>query len=235
MKIELPNAYLTDKELTTKYRKLAAKADARIRRIEARIGQAKFKGIENYAYAAAKRMVSNHIGLSDGKPRFDRDISQLPRGQKEIMLGHVEQFIDYDTSTLRGYNRLWKNRTDTFNLNHETNISVDEYRQLWESEEFKQMVDEYGYRDAFDNTIYELLEGDVNLNDAIALANYKMRIDEFAKKYNKWYEQRKAAGLPTGTEFFNYEYNIKEIKKILEQGKKVPIMDITKITPDQIK
>lgn len=233
MKIESPNAYLTEKELVTKYKKLAAKADARLRRIEAKIGQAKFKGIENYAYAAAKRMVNNIIGLSDNKPRFDRNISNLSRGQMEVMVGHVEQFIDYDTSTIKGYNKLWKNRTDTFNLNHKTNISVEEYRQLWESEEFKEMVDEYGYRDAFDNTVNELLEGDVNLNDAIILAKYKMRIDKIAGNVRTYMDKTRNV-YPEG---YSSELakDLKDIQHKLAQSEKVPIMDMTKITPDQIK
>ena len=108
MKIESPNAYLTDKELIGKYKKLAAQADKRIERIEAKIGQAKYKGIEKFAYREAKHKLENIIGLSDGKPRFNRSIKNLSRGQKELMVGHVEHFLASKTSSLREYNKSWK-------------------------------------------------------------------------------------------------------------------------------
>ena len=211
MKVKSPNAYLTDKELIAKYKKLAHTADGRIRSIEAKIGQAKYKGIENYAYTAAKKMVSNIIGLSNGRPRFDRDISKLSRGQKEIMVGHVEQFLDYDTSTLSGYKAVWRTRTKTFNdnnVNEGLNVSVEEYRNLWESEKFKEMVDEYEYKDAFDSVMEGVNEG-MTMQDAIDLA-YKNKLRE------------------------KYMADLKDIRNKLAQGKKVPIMDMTKITPDQI-
>ena len=189
MRIESPNAYLTDKELETKYRKLAKMADARIARIEAKIGQAKFKGIENYAYKAAKKMISPIIGLSDGRPRFDRSIKNLSRGQKEAMVGHVEQFVDFDTSTLRGYNKVWAERTASFNKtfsneDHTINVSVEEYRYLWESEKFNEMEEEYGYRDAFDSVMLNLQDG-LNMKDAIELAAFKKGLKSAFEDINK--------------------------------------------------
>lgn len=181
MRIISENAYLTDKELVTKYKKLAAKADARLRRIEAKIGQAKFKGIQHFAYAKAKRSIANLIGLSEDKPRFNRSIKNLSRGQKEAMLGHVQQFIASETSTLSGYNMHWENLTTNYNQNHNTTLSVAEYRELMESEKYQQMMEEYSSDEAFEAFIDEFNDG-VSVNDAINLAMINKRLRTLAKE-----------------------------------------------------
>ena len=240
MKIESPNSYLTNKELITKYKKLAPKADARLRRIEAKIGQAKYKGIENYAYKAARDMIKNIIGLSDGKPRFDRNISNLSRGQIEAMVGHVEQFIDYDTSTLSGYKTVWQTRANTFNDNNVKeglHVSVQEYRYLWESEKFKEMADEYGYRDAFDSVMEGVNEG-MTMQDAIDLAYKRIFMGKYMEQISKiegnvrTYTDKMRNVYPEG---YSSELakELKDIQNKLAQGEKIPTMDMTEITPPQ--
>lgn len=245
MKNRTPVSQLTDKQIIAEYKNLAKTADGRIRAIEAKMGQDKYRGIENHAYARAKSMVKNIIGLSDGKPRFNRSIKNLSRGQKEAMLGHVRKFIDYDTSSLQKYNDLWKRRTETFNKNNRENkkkLSVEEYKYLWEAEEFNQMIEEYGYRDAFDS-VMDALDGSVSIDDAINIAARQKFIDKYMEQISKiegnvrTYMDKMKNVYPEG---FTSEM-AKELKDIQNKlaNKEIKLSDIafkpSDVTPDQIK
>ena len=182
MRIVSENSYLTDKELIAKYKKLAAQADARIKRIEAKMGQAKYKGIERFAYTEAKHKLENIIGLSDGKPRFNRSIKNLSRGQKELMVGHVEHFLASNTSSLSGYKATWRKALDTFNRNYSTDLSMGEYRELREEEEYEEMIREWQEG--------EYARDSVTMNDAIEFAIANKHSNE-KKSFDEWLESRK--------------------------------------------
>lgn len=245
MKNRIPISLLTEKEIEAEYKNLAKTADARIRRIEAKMSLAKYNGIQNWAYAKARNQLRNIIGLSDGKPRFDRSIKNLSRGQKETMLGHVRLFIDSPTSSLSGYEGILKRKTMKFNKHFNVNISEEEFNQIWQSERYKEMVDEYGYRDTFDSIIDALHDGARNIDDAIEIATRQKLINKYMERISKvegnvrTYMDKTRNSYPEG---FSEQLakDLKDIRNNLAQGEKVPIMDMTKITPgdvipDQIK
>ena len=175
MRIISENSYLTDKELVAKYKKLAPKADRRLARIESAVSRGKSLGIEKWAYTEAKNKVKNIIGLSDGRPRFDRSIKNLSRGQKEAMVGHVEHFLASKTSSLREYNKSWKQGLTTFNKNNKMNLTMAEYRELWESEEFRKLAEEFGSGDALES-VREVFDQNMSMSDAISLAVFNRKL-----------------------------------------------------------
>lgn len=238
MKNRTPVSLLTEKEIEAEYKSLAKTADGRIKRIEAKMSLAKYNGIQNWAYATARKQIRNIIGLSDNKPRFNRSIKNLSRGQKEAMLGHVRLFIDSPTSSLSGYRDILKRKTAKFNKHFKVNISEEEFNQLWQSESYKEMVDEYGYRDTFDNIIDALHDGVRNINDAIEMVERKLLKDKYMERISKvegnvrTYMDKTRNIYPEGyTEQLAKE--LKDIQNKLAQGEKVPIRDMTNITPDQ--
>lgn len=240
MKNRTPVSLLTEKEIEAEYKSLAKTADARIKRIEAKMSLAKYNGIQNWAYATARNQIRNIIGLSNNKPRFNRSIKNLSRGQKETMLGHVRLFIDSPTSSLSGYTDILKRKTRTFNEHFKVNISEEEFNQIWQSERYKEMVDEYGYRDAFDNIIDAFHDGVRNIDDAIAMAERKLIRDKYMERISnlegniRTYTDKTRNIYPEG---YNEQLakELKDLQNKLAQGKKVPIMHMTNPTPDQIK
>lgn len=234
MRIISENAYLTDEELVAKYKKLAPTADRRIARIEAKMGQAKYKGIEKWAYTEAKRKLENIIGLSGGKPRFNRSIKNLSRGQKELMVGHVEHFLASKTSSLREYDKSWKQGLTHFNKNNKMNLTMAEYRELWESEEFRKLVEEFGSDEAI-TEFNTLFDGDVSMTDAIHAAVINKKLKSFASDFNKYVESQKAAGKPINLldRVISLEELEDKLKAEIGQGKKSKVIDLRGMTADE--
>lgn len=231
MRIISENSYLTDKELVAKYKKLAAQADKRIERIEAKMGQAKYKGIEKFAYTEAKHKLKNIIGLSNGRPRFDRSIKKLSRGQKELMVGHVEHFLASKSSSLREYNKSWKQGLAEYNRNNRKDLrplTMDEYRELWESEEFRKLVEEFGSDEAIAefNTFFD---GNISMTDAIEMALINKSLKSFANNFNENIKQKREAGkhIDIQDRLIYLEESDDGLKAKINQGKKVDLRNIT--------
>lgn len=232
MRIISENSYLTDNELVAKYKKLAPKADRRLERIESAVSRGKSQGIEKWAYTEAKNKIKNIIGLSDDRPRFNRSIKNLSRGQKELMVGHVEHFLASKTSSLREYNKSWKQGLTNFNNNNKMNLTMAEYRELWESEEFRKLEEEFGSDEALEE-VRSTFDGDISMSDAIAQAVLIKKLKLFANEFNKYVENQKAAGKPINLR--DRAVSLEELKEKINQGKKVNIIDLRDITAEQFE
>jgi len=134
-------------ELVAQYKKLAKKADARLRNLEKLSQQEEFKSATKFAYRKAARSAAEWGGNPD-KPRFD--IAPPKKKQSlQAKISDIEQFLAADTSTKSGIESVYKKAAQTLSENPEfkkygLNLTWDQLKTFFDSEIYKNLEKKYG-------------------------------------------------------------------------------------------
>lgn len=121
------------------YRKMAKRADTRLRALEKLSGEENFAGIKQFAYKRAMRDIRSW----GGSDRFGTSVKGLTEKQIEMKFADIEKFLDAPTSTKTGTVDIYQRRADTLNnrlnLKGDEKISWQEWAAFWESDSYKKM------------------------------------------------------------------------------------------------
>ena len=123
------------------YKKLARKADRRLRALEAYAQEKYYKGIERYAYARAMHDIEMWSG--PGSKRFDTKPPEDLKGLRAKM-NDIKLFLESPTSTKRGVTEIYKKRADTINKEYGTNLTWQEIADYYTSEAHEKAAQLYG-------------------------------------------------------------------------------------------
>ena len=123
------------------YKKLARKADSRLRAIESYAQQTHYKGIERYAYARAMRDIELWSG--SGKKRFDTKPPDTLEGIR-AKVNDIKTFLESPTSTKAGVTDIYKKRADTINKEYGTNFTWQELADYYTSTSHEKAAELYG-------------------------------------------------------------------------------------------
>lgn len=133
---------MTEREqLEAEYKKLAKKADRRLRALESYAHDKHFSGIKGYAYARAMRDIQQYSGV--GAKRFDTKAPENTN-QLKAKINDIKQFLDAPTSTKTGVKQIYQKRADTININQGTNFSWQDLANYFESASSEKIAKEYG-------------------------------------------------------------------------------------------
>lgn len=115
------------------YKKLAKKADRRMRELERFSRYDEFKSILDYSYKNAVRDINTWTppGGKKKKPRWDRNIPADTRSLK-AKIKDIEKFLSKPTSTITGIKKIYIKRTETINKKFGTNFTWQELAKFFE-------------------------------------------------------------------------------------------------------
>lgn len=151
-------------ELYKEYKKLARRADDRLRSLERVSGREGYKDVTRYAYARAQYDIRAFTG--DADKAFGR-YNVLPAGSTEKekfamlqkMMASVKTFLNSETSTIgpakgvegqrvEGIKGSFQQRAETTNENYGTSFTWQNMATYWLSGFGKKMADMYGSKTA---------------------------------------------------------------------------------------
>ena len=122
-------------ELEDEYRKLAKRADARLRQIEASSRKPEFRAIKKYAYNSALEDIRRHYG---GGKRFGTGKSAMPKTDRKLQakINAIKKFLESPSSTERGVRNIYKARAEFFNEEYGTKFTWKSMANLFENDRF---------------------------------------------------------------------------------------------------
>lgn len=131
-------------DLLKDYRKLAKRADQRLKRLEDLSGQKHYKSVLKYAYARAQKDIEAWSGK--GATRFN---TKPPANTRALQakINDINEFLNSVTSTKSGITQIYKKRADTLNKNNKKsgfNFKWDDLANYYESSLYKKLDKEYG-------------------------------------------------------------------------------------------
>lgn len=179
-----------DAKLYKEYKRLADRADKRLLRLErlAEKNPDMYGNVLAFAYKGAQKAVEHWDGKKSDKPRFAR---KTPRTEEEMRkkMKDIQAFLEKPTSSKKGIDQVYKNRSDSLNKRFGTDFTWQEWarfgaRQLWERN-----------------------DGKFTYNELIRVAAVQKKEEETIKAYNKF---KKALRTGTGSvKPLKYRVNIK--------------------------
>lgn len=116
--------------MVMQYDKLAKKADARLRALEALSHQEYYRGAKKYAYARAIRDIEAWSGK--GSKRFQTKPPESIEGIRN-KIADINTFLGSETSTKRGITNTYKARAETINKKYGTNFTWEDLAQYYTS------------------------------------------------------------------------------------------------------
>ena len=122
-------------ELEAEYKKLARRADARLRQIEVTSRKPGFQGIKKYAYGTAMEDLRRHYG---GGKRFGTGKSAMPKTDRKLQakINAINKFLESPSSTERGVRNIYKARAEFFNKEYGTKFTWKSMANLFENDRF---------------------------------------------------------------------------------------------------
>lgn len=126
-------------ELVKEYKKLAKKADSRLRALETYQHQKNFKTATKYAYARAQKDIKQW----GGNKRFDTKAPMTIAGV-QAKINDIKTFLEAPSSTKRGIISIYQKRADTLNKKYGTNFTWKEMGNFFESGTFEKMSNMLG-------------------------------------------------------------------------------------------
>lgn len=123
------------------YKKLARKADARLRAIEKYSEQKYYKGIERYAYARAIRDIELWSGT--GKKRFDTKPPDSLQGIR-AKINDIKTFLELPTSTKAGVTAIYVKRAESINKKYGTDLTWRQVADYYTSKAHEKAAEKYG-------------------------------------------------------------------------------------------
>lgn len=168
----------TKAELEKYYKKIAARADQRLRNLEKLSTQKNFKNATGWAYQSALQDIK-HFG---GNRRFGK---KAPRTKQGIIskIKSVERFLNAPTSTKTGIVGTYQKRADTINKLYGTNFTWEDLGTFFESGEAEKMAKAYG-SDSFMKAIGTVQSSDEEIVNKIKEGK-KVNIKTSNRKVNK--------------------------------------------------
>ena len=126
------------------YNKLAKKADRMMRNLEKLSQEPGYSNVLKYAYARAKKDIEGWTPPSKKEklPRWQRN---MPMDTKELKakIKDIKRFIESDTATKRGINKVYKKRVDTINKRYGTSFTWQDLAEYFDTG-LKDKTDKYG-------------------------------------------------------------------------------------------
>lgn len=119
------------KALEREYRRLASKADARLRALESYQHDKNYKPAIKWAYARAQKDIEKWGGNKRFNTAPPSNINSL-----KAKIADINTFIDAPTSTKRGITSVYKQRAETLNKNYGTNYTWRDMATFFESETY---------------------------------------------------------------------------------------------------
>lgn len=120
------------KEELSLFRKLAKRADQRLRQLEKDAHRSGFENLLSWAYRKAMKDIRYWSG--EGKTTFNRDaprnLNQLRAKRKDI-----EEFLNAPTSMISTTKEMFEQRADTLNDKYGTNFTWEELGNVFENKE----------------------------------------------------------------------------------------------------
>lgn len=135
----------TYEELLGQYKKLAKKADRRLRQLEKLSAQEEFKSATRFAYKQAARDAMEW-GASPDKPRFD---IKPPKHKQQLQakIHDIESFLSKDTSTKQGIVNVYQKSAQSLNEHYKEyglDLTWDQLKPFFDSEAYKKIEKSYG-------------------------------------------------------------------------------------------
>ena len=123
------------------YKKLAKKADDRLRSLESLAKQKGYSEVKTFAYKKGIRFAEHMFG--EGATRFTRN---PPRNMRKIesMMSDIKTFLAYKTSTRPGIKEIYKQVAATTNQDYGTKLTVDKLEDLYNSAKWEWLEKQYG-------------------------------------------------------------------------------------------
>lgn len=139
--------YSSREEMEREYKKLAKKADRRLRDIEAFTDptsekyDSRFKNTKAFAYKRAMKDISKWSG--EGVKRFD---TKAPANYQSLQakINDIENFLNAPTSTRAGIKRVYMKGAKSTNEKYGTNFKWQDLALLYESGEMDRLFTKYG-------------------------------------------------------------------------------------------
>lgn len=180
----------TYEQMLAEYKRLAKRADQRLVRIEQYSKQPNYQGMTKFAYSKAMRNIHAYSG--QGANRFNTAPPKNPK-QLQAKIDDIKAFLEAPTSTKLGTTRVYKDRVKTFNENHGTNFTWQEYGAFFESAEWEKIKSEFKYSETLVQAIASIRrKGEEIKPDMIKKANMQNMlldedevVDELAKRLLK--------------------------------------------------
>ena len=141
------------------FRKLAKRADQRLREIERYAQRSGYENMTNWAYKKAMRDIQYWSG--EGKTTFNRD---APTSLKQLRAKtrDIEEFLNMPTSTMTGTKEMYQIRADKLNQKYGTSFSWEDLGDVFDRKE--------------ENVIYQKFGGKTYLKAVDYLKNNEDRI-----------------------------------------------------------
>ena len=165
------------------YRALVKIANDRLYKLEIASTKEHFHGILNYAYSTAVYEARAQRNDPDAR-RFSLKLKRTKTGEiskrdLHAKMNAVKQFLESPTSMVSTTEMMYQKRVDTFNRNHKTNFTWQEYGNLFEKEEAKALFGKYGGSLTIVKAIAKLKRAeDAGNFDKPLKANKRVRGDE---------------------------------------------------------
>lgn len=152
--------------LLKQHRKLARKADDRLRSLEKMAKLPGFKSVKEYAYKKAMKSIRYWSG--ENANRFSR---KEPKrlDQLRAKIKDIERFLSFDSSLPSKIRMIYKKRADTINAKYGTSFKWETMGKFFESPEFQI----YASEDGFGSDTYMYAIGELENNEKYILNQMK--------------------------------------------------------------
>lgn len=141
------------------YKKLARKADRRLRAIEAYSNDEFYRGIKKYAYARAIRDIELWSG--EGSKRFDTKPPESLEGIR-AKINDIKTFLEAPSSTKTGITNIYKKRAQTINERYGTKFTWQDIAKYYTSAAHEKAAEMYGSKTELLAFASEINKIDVN-------------------------------------------------------------------------
>lgn len=190
----------THEQLLAEYKKLAKQADQRLVRIEKYASDPNnqhFKGMEKFAYRVAQKNIETYSG--PGAKRFNTTAPDTDE-KLQSKINDIKAFLEAPSSTKRGLTSVYKERAATFNENHGTNFTWQEYGTFFESAEWDKIKNDFKYTQTLIKAIAAIRKSGKDINEDMIkkgisdnmILDKDLVVDEIAKKLlSKGYTYKK--------------------------------------------
>lgn len=162
--------------LIDEYKKLARKADDRLRALEKLSEQPNFKNVKNFAYNDAMR----DIQYWGGKNRYGkgkRSYANLSNRQLNAKIRDIKKFLRARTTTKKEIIKLYQKRSDKLNdklgLEGSERLTWDEWADFWRSELYQEMIKYFKDSDTVVDIVAQFVRNKDVILDAIKKRRYK--------------------------------------------------------------
>lgn len=178
------------KALQKEYKRLAKRADQRLKRLEDLSKKKGFENVKKWAYNRAMKDIELYSGK--GAKRFNRDIPD-DLNKLKARLRDVEHFLfGTKTSTKSDIVKMYKKRVGTTKSRYGAKISWEKAADFYESKTWKDLDREYGSKTAI-SAIGEIQKNEDKIREAIAQhkpATLRISDDKVAVAVNSILEEQ---------------------------------------------